>query len=99
MNLKNVIKQPIITEKSIDQTAADEYTFVVDKVATKSQIKKAVEEFFGVNVTRVRTLRIKGKVRRAGKRRMKIKLPDWKKAVVKIKEGQKIEYFEMGEKK
>lgn len=96
MKLKNIIKRPVITEKSISKTAFAEYTFVVDRAATKGQIKEAVEEFFGVNVVGLRTIKIKGKERKAGKRRTRIKLPDLKKAVVKVKEGQKIEYFETG---
>lgn len=96
MNLKNIIKRPVITEKVINQTAFGEYTFMVDRSATKDQIKEAVEKFFEVNVIRVRTLRLKGKAKKVGKLRKTINLPDRKKAVVKLKEGQKIEYFEVG---
>lgn len=99
MDLKNIIKRPVITEKVINQTAFGEYTFMVDSRATKDQIKEAVEKFFGVNVVRVRTLKVGGKVKKVGKLRKTVNLPDRKKAVVKLKEGQKIEYFEVGGEK
>lgn len=72
--------KPIITEKSMKATAQNRYTFRVDRKTTKSQIKKAVEEKFKVNVVRVRTMNVKKKKR-------------WKKAIVEIKKGQKIEDF------
>jgi len=99
VKLKDIIKKPIITEKSISQTAVGEYTFAVDRLATKGQIKQAVRQFFGVDVVRVRTITIKGKTKRVGKLRKIVRLSDWKKAIVKLKEGQKIKYFETGDKK
>lgn len=98
MKLKDIIKRPIITEKSIVQTAVGEYSFVVSRQATKGQIKEAARRFFGVDAIKVRTIAVKGKTKRVGKLRKVIKLPDWKKAIVKLKEGQKIEYFETGGK-
>jgi len=94
MNLKYIIKRPSITEKSIKQTVGGGYAFVVDPKATKGQIKEAVEKFFGVTVVRVRALMMKGKTRKVGKLRKIIRLPDWKKAIVELKQGQKINYFE-----
>lgn len=99
MNLKSIIRRPIITEKSINQAGLGEYTFAVDKQATKGQIKQAVEQFFGVDVKQIRTLKLKGKTKRVLKTRKKIKLSNWKKAVVRIKEGQKIDCFEVGGEK
>lgn len=99
MNLKDIIKRPVITEKAINQTAFGEYTFAVNWLAAKGQIKEAIEKFFGVDVVGMRTIKVKGKTIRRGRKRLRVKLPDWKKAIVKIKEGQKIEYFEMGGKK
>jgi len=93
MNLKKIIKKPIITEKFMSKTAQDCYTFKVDRKSTKNQIGKAIEEKFKVNVIKVRTIVVKGKSRSSGKRRKKVKLGDWKKAIVKIKKGQKIEGF------
>ena len=99
MNLKNIIKRPIITEKSIAQTALGKYTFAVDPSATKGQIREAVKNFFGVDVIGVQTIKVKGTLRKSGKRRVQTKQSDWKKAVVELKEGQKIEYFEVGGQK
>lgn len=89
----DIIKRPIITEQSMDQTADRKYTFEVAKCANKIEIKKAVEEIFKVQVEKVTTMNYDGKPKRqgvfAGKR------ADWKKAVVKLKEGSKtIELFE-----
>jgi len=89
-----IIKRPLITEKSTwlkDKNR--ELCFEVDIRANKHEIKKAVEELFKVKVERVRTCRVKGKTRRMG---LKVgKKPDWKKAYVKLKEGEKmIEFFE-----
>lgn len=96
MNLKYIIKRPIITEKSINQTAAGEYTFAVERRASKNQICQAIKEFFKVGVVGARTINIKGKDKRVGRARRLAKLPDWKKAIVKLAEGQKIDYFETG---
>lgn len=72
--------KPVVTEKSMEATAENCYTFKVDRKVAKNQIKKAVEDKFKVNVIKVRTINIKKKKK-------------WKKAIVKIKEGQKIEGF------
>ena len=72
--------KPIITEKSMKATAQNRYTFRVDRKTTKGQIKKEVEEKFKVDVVKVRTMNVKKKKR-------------WKKAIVEIKKGQKIEDF------
>ncbi|MBQ3573192.1 MAG: 50S ribosomal protein L23 [Clostridia bacterium] len=89
----DIIRRPIITEQSMDQVADRKYTFEVAKSANKIEIKKAVEEIFKVEVEKVTTMNYDGKPKRqgvfAGKR------ADWKKAVVKLKEGSKtIELFE-----
>ena len=84
------LKRPLITEKS---TAGKEQFnnlyFEVDRGANKIQIKQAVEQIFRVNVLQVRTAMVKGKLKRVG--RHTSKSPDWKKAVVTLKEGQKID--------
>lgn len=92
----DIIKRPIITEKSTDLQAKGKYVFEVDKRANKHQIKKAVEGLFGVSVSDVRTIKVKGKLVRRGQRRAEVKKSDWKKAVVTLKEGSKIEIFETG---
>ncbi len=96
MNPYQVIKRPIITEKSTAQASQGKYTFEVDKKAAKGEIKRAVEELFGVKVLGVRTANIRGKEVRVGRRRTLSKRSDWKKAVVTLKEGDKIDIFEVG---
>ena len=88
-----IIKKPIITENSMDQLADRKYTFEVAKDANKIEIKKAVEEIFGVKVEKVTTMRVLGKVKRMGANSGK--RPDWKKAIVKLAESSKtIEFFD-----
>lgn len=95
-NLYQIIKRPVITEKSTSQVAENKYTFEVDQRASKSEIGRAVEKLFGVTVSDVRTANVKGKEVRTGRRRAPGKTSDWKKAVVTLKEGDKIELFEVG---
>ena len=88
-----IIKKPVITENSMDQMADRKYTFEVAKDANKIEIKKAVEEVFGVKVEKVTTMRVLGKVKRMGANSGK--RPDWKKAIVKLAENSKtIEFFD-----
>ena len=94
MNIYDVIKAPVITEQSMEAIADKKYVFKVDVNATKPEIKAAVEEIFGVKVTKVNTVRMQGKVKRtgaypAGKR------ASYKKAVVTLTADSKtIEFFE-----
>ena len=89
----DIIRRPIITEQSMDQVADRKYTFEVAKNANKIEIKKAVEEIFKVEVEKVTTMNYDGKPKRQGV--FVGKRADWKKAVVKLKEGSKtIELFE-----
>jgi large subunit ribosomal protein L23 len=92
MNAYQIIKRPVITEKS-DKLARlyDQYTFEVDRQANKIQIRRAVEEAFGVDVLGVSTCIMPGKRRRWGRR--VVRKPTWKKAVVTIYPGQVIEGF------
>ncbi len=93
MNKYDVIVKPIISEKSMDQSADKKYTFQVALGANKIEIKKAVEEIFGVKVEKVTTCRVLGKVKRMGA--TSGKRPDWKKAVVKLTADSKtIEFFD-----
>ena len=88
-----IIKKPVITENSMDQMADRKYTFEVSKDANKIEIKKAVEEIFGVKVEKVTTMRVLGKVKRMGANSGK--RPDWKKAIVKLTADSKtIEFFD-----
>ncbi len=89
----DIIRRPIVTERSMDQVADRKYTFEVARGANKIQIKKAVEEIFKVEVEKVTTMNYIGKPKRQGV--FSGKRADWKKAVVKLKEGSKtIELFE-----
>ncbi|MHC6178379.1 50S ribosomal protein L23 [Clostridium sp. JNZ X4-2] len=89
----DIIKRPVITEKSMGYMNNKKYTFIVDIRANKSMIKKAVEDVFGVTVQVVNTARYVGKQKRVG---VHIgKRPDYKKAIVKLTEDSKtIEFFE-----
>ena len=89
----DIIIRPIISEQSMAQIADRKYTFVVAKSANKIEIKKAVEEIFGVNVEKVTTLNMAGKIKRMG--RYEGRRAAWKKAVVKLTESSKtIEFFD-----
>ena len=93
MNKFDIIIRPIISEKSMDQSADKKYTFQVALSANKIEIKKAVEEIFGVKVEKVTTCRVLGKVKRMGA--TSGKRADWKKAVVKLAADSKtIEFFD-----
>ncbi|MBS7158919.1 MAG: 50S ribosomal protein L23 [Collinsella phocaeensis] len=91
MTAHEIIIRPVVSERSFSEMEQNKYTFEVHKDANKFQIKDAVEEIFGVKVTRVNTLIVKPKTKRvryvAGKTR------SWKKAVVTVAEGQSIEIF------
>ncbi|HBN96195.1 MAG TPA: 50S ribosomal protein L23 [Firmicutes bacterium] len=91
MEARDILKRPIVTEKSTDLMAENKYTFEVDLRANKMQVKAAVEEIFNVEVEQVNTLRVKGKLRRMG--RHEGYTSDWKKAVVTLKPGHSIEVF------
>jgi large subunit ribosomal protein L23 len=95
MNKKTyqILKRPLITEKStLEKEKHNKLFFEVDRSANKIEIRQVVEQMFKVNVLDVRTVNIKGKTKRVG--RFMTKRPDWKKAVVTIKQGQRVEFFE-----
>jgi large subunit ribosomal protein L23 len=94
MNTTQVLRKPLLTEKSNNMKADKNIVcFEVARNANKIQIKAAVEKMFGVKVEEVTTANVHGKKRRVG--RSLGHKPDWKKAYVKIKEGEKkIEFFE-----
>ena len=86
----DIIKTVRLTEKGTRQAEKlNQYTVVADRRATKPQIKQAVQELFKVKVTRVNTLNVRGKARRQ-RTTQAGKAPDWKKAIVTLKEGDKI---------
>ena len=88
--IQNVLIKPIITEKSnFNATENNTYVFQVGLTSNKAQIKQAVETFFGVSVDSVRTLVVRGKIKRFG--RFQGKRSNWKKAYVKLSNGHSIE--------
>lgn len=93
-NAREIIDSPLISEKSYDLASQNKYTFKVDKRATKPQIRWAIEEIFKVGVLGVNTMNMQGKMKRQGWTRGR--RADWKKAIVTLKEGDKIEMFEGG---
>ena len=97
MEQTDIIRRPVITEKSMDEAGRGHFTFAVLQAATKIDIKKAVEGEFKVHVLSVQTLIAKGKRRRAGKRRTEAEGKPFKKAIVKLKEGERIDLFEVQE--
>ncbi|MFH1654640.1 MAG: 50S ribosomal protein L23 [Pseudomonadota bacterium] len=94
MNPYNVLKRPLITEKVAGlQTTHNAYAFIVDKRATKFDIKSAVESVFKVKVLSVKTLKRNGKYKKVGKSQGRTS--DLKKAIVKLNEGDRIEGMEI----
>ena len=92
-DLHQIIKRPLITEKSTRlKEAENQIAFVVDSQANKVQIRQAVEKLFKVKVEAVRTMNQVGKRKRMG--RFSGWKSDWKKAIVTLKEGERIEFFE-----
>jgi large subunit ribosomal protein L23 len=92
MEARDIIIRPIISEKSYDQIEQNRYTFQVDMRATKPQIARAVHEIFDVTVTAVNTMHVHGKPKRQGY--ASGHRSNWKKAVITLKEGDSIEFFE-----
>lgn len=88
----DIIIKPIITEDSIERLQNGKYTFKVAKDANKIEIAKAVEEIFGVKVSKVNTISVKGKEKRMG--RYTGFRPDWKKAIVTLEGDKTIEFFD-----
>jgi len=90
---QRIIRRPLVTEKSTDQKdSSNQYAFEVDCKANKVEIQSAVELLFKVRVVRVRTSNVLGKVKRLGRKYGK--RPDWKKAIVTLREGDRIDFFE-----
>ena len=101
MTARDIILAPVITEKSMAGTAFQQYSFEVHKSASKTQIKSAIAEIFRVSVIKINTVNVGGKSKNFARRgtRTSGKQSDWKKAIVTLAPGQKIElggvnYFE-----
>lgn len=92
MNLYEVLRRPLVTEKNTILQAQGKYGFEIDSRANKIQVKQAVEKAFKVSVTSVNIMTVKGKGRRVG--RKIVEGSSWKKAIVTLKPGDKIQIFE-----
>lgn len=92
MDARDIIIRPIVTEKSTRLMENNQYTFEVAIDANKHQIRDAIEEIFKVNVVKVSTVRLRGKLKRMG--RFEGRRRDRKKAIVTLAEGDRIEIFE-----
>jgi large subunit ribosomal protein L23 len=94
MNLLDVIKRPLVTEKTtLEKDLKNIIAFEVDKDANKIEVKEAVEMMFKVEVVEVNTINVAGKTKRYG--RNIGKRSNWKKAYVTLKEGSKVDFFEV----
>lgn len=92
MQLFDVIRRPLVTEKNTALQSRGKYAFEVDKDSNKEQVKEAVEKAFKVSVTAVNMMTVRGREKRVG--RKKVAPSSWKKAVVTLKSGDKIQIFE-----
>jgi large subunit ribosomal protein L23 len=92
MHIYEVLRRPIISEKTTALKEQGKYAFEVAKGASKRQIKEAVERAFKVDVVKVNVINVPGKTKRFGRRQ--VHTAEWKKAVVTLAPGQKIEFFE-----
>jgi len=89
----DIIKRPVITEKTgIQKEDFNQVTFEVDRRANRVEIRRAIEKIFKVRVADVKTMQVKGKVKQRG--RIVGKRRDWKKAIVKLMPGERIDFFE-----
>ena len=92
MHLYEVLRRPVITEKNTMLQAQGKYAFEIAREANKQQIKQAVGKAFKVKVLAVNVMTVPGKTRRVGRRQ--VSTQSWKKAIVTLKPGDKIEFFE-----
>jgi len=92
MHLYEVLRRPLITEKNTILQQQNKYAFEVAKETNKPQVKQAVEKAFKVKVTTVNMIMVPGKSKRVGRR--VVQTHPWKKAIVTLKVGDKIEFFE-----
>ena len=93
MRINNILIQPIITEKSMSQTGNHNYTFKVALDTPKNVVANELKRMYNVDVIDVKTMVMPGKKKRVLKTRLHTKASNWKKAVVKLKDGQHIDLF------
>lgn len=89
-----IVKRPIISENSLREAENGRYSFIVNKASTKDEIKKAVQDMFGVSVTKVMTNIVKGNKTRLTKKRKIVADSSYKKARVTLKKGEKLDIFD-----
>lgn len=94
----NIIIRPIITEKAMREAARGCFTFEVKSSSRKREIRDVVGNLFNVDVLDVRTIMVKGRKKRVGRRRSVVQVGSWKKAIVRLASGQKIDLFEVVKK-
>jgi large subunit ribosomal protein L23 len=88
-----IIKRPLVTEKTVlMKEKSNQFSFEVDRAANRIEIRRAVEQIFKVRVGSVKTIQVKGKTKQKG--RIVGKRKDWKKAIVRLFPGERIEFFE-----
>jgi len=95
----NTLIRPVFTERSMSDADSSRFTFIVGLSVGKDEIKKAVEAAFSVKVLDIATVIVKGKGKRVGKKRTEKVLGKYKKAIIRLEKGQKIDAFDLGEKK
>lgn len=95
--MNSILIKPLITEKSMQDAAIGRYTFAVDIDANKSQIAQEAKKAFGVTVVSIKTVTVKGKSIRVGEKRMESRTSPWKKAIIEVAKGQKIDLFDVTE--
>ena len=93
--MKSTLIRPLITEKTLMLAASGWYTFIVDKAADKGAIARVISDFYKVKVVDTRVSSMHGKTRRVGKLMRIAQKSDWKKAMVRLDKGQKIDAFEV----
>ena len=86
-----IVKRVILSEKGVKLNSLNQFLLEVDRMATKPQIRKAVEEKFGVHVLAVRTMNVKGGLRTIRGTRRQVTESTWKRAIVEVKAGERIE--------
>ena len=94
--MNNLLIKPIITEKSLREAAKGRYTFAVQKSANKPYIAQVISKVFGVKPINVKTAIVKGEFKRTGKLRFLVHAGSWKKAIIQLAPGQKIDLFDTG---
>jgi large subunit ribosomal protein L23 len=90
-NPHDVIRKPLVTEKSMAGQQKQVYTFIVQIDANKAEVKNAVQKIYSVKVDRVRTVKVKGKYKRMKNMLLEGRRKDWKKAYVTLEEGQRLD--------